>query len=471
MPDNTPSRNYGRNSRTEGYAHPAHGTPGVLAKSDTDPRNRGRKRSREEIEASSRANYDAKRERLGKLREEVETKKAADKEAKETKRLRVTADKSAAALANNPEAARREVARQQTAAAGEAKRGKPVTRLTAEQQEAGRAANQEANRRAAASRPVDTMHLMSERMKPEGTSLSDTLAASDAAAMPHLVRSIAKSATKYDAPEPAQARDPRARPLETPQPELAAALSSAMKPKKAEPAKQAQSAPTSAATQSAGSAFAEASKANPSMTPSEFFASRPDLVASMQADQGITGAPSMPGPARKPSVKFDAFGNAKPQKLPTPSEAHAYYAATNPQVPGAIPDPFGQTMSYVNTGIDRGLEVGQNIGNAAYETFFAPDKRAEITRAPARDPEVEALRQGSNLAKPMGQGGIAFDPTIRPDYKPEGPNWSPDMASGGSIDKPYDPKKVKTLADWLSGLIPDSFNDPNSMYYFPGKYN
>lgn len=235
VPDNTPSRNYGKNSRTEGYAHPAHGTPGVLAKSGTDPRNRGRQRSREEIEASSRANYDAKRERLGKLREEVETKKAADKEAKETKRLRVTADKSAAALANNPEAARREVARQQTAAAADAKRGKPAERLTAEQQEAGRAANQEANRRAAASRPVDTMHLMSERMKPEGPSLSDTLAASDAAAMPHLVRSVANFATQHNAPEPAQARDPRARPLETPQPELAAALSSAMKPKKQDP--------------------------------------------------------------------------------------------------------------------------------------------------------------------------------------------------------------------------------------------
>ena len=85
MPDNTPSRNYGRNSRTEGYAHPAHGTPGALAKSDTDPRNRGRKRSREEIEDSSRARYAEKRERLDKLREGVETKKAADKEAKETK--------------------------------------------------------------------------------------------------------------------------------------------------------------------------------------------------------------------------------------------------------------------------------------------------------------------------------------------------------------------------------------------------
>ena len=244
MPDNTPSRNYGKNSRTEGYAHPAHGTPGVLAKSGTDPRNRGRQRSREEIEDSSRARYADKRERLDKLREGVETKKAADKEAKETKRLRVTADKSAAALANNPEAARREVARQQTSAAADAKRGKPAERLTAEQQEAGRAANQEANRRAAALRPVDTMHLMSERMKPEGPSLSDTLAASDAAAMPHLVRSVANFATQHNAPEPAQARDPRARPLETPQPELAAALSSAMKPKKAEPAKQTQPAQT-----------------------------------------------------------------------------------------------------------------------------------------------------------------------------------------------------------------------------------
>jgi hypothetical protein len=358
MPDNTPSRNYGKNSRTEGYAHPAHGTPGVLAKSDTDPRNRGRQRGRTEIEESSRARYADKRERLAKLREEVETKKAADKEAKETKRLRVTADKSAAALANNPEAARREVARQQTAAAAESKRGKPVTRLTAEQQEAGRAANQEANRRAAASRPVDTMHLMSERMKPEGPSLSDTLAASDAAAMPHLVRSIAKSATKYDAPEPAQARDPRARPLETPQPELAAALSSAMKPKKAEPAKQAQPAQT-------------------------------------ESNRLISNAFAMPG-SEIPSSVYSP--DRQRQGLFAQQHMLAKDNPAVPSLPNRIADQLGETVSGLAT---KGLG------------YFNAD---EGEQAEARDAlagykkqrELDALLDPSNL--PKDPGSIGADP-------------------------------------------------------------
>lgn len=219
VPDNTPSRNYGRNSRTEGYAHPAHGTIGGLAKSDTDPRNRGRRRSREEIEDSSRARYDAKRERLAKLREEVETKKGAEKEAKEAKRLRVTADKSAAALANNPEAALREVARQQTAAAADAKKGQPLKRLTPEEI----AANEKAiNAREAAARQNEiaesraragTMDkLMSERMKPEGPSLSDTLAASEAAGRPHVARAVSNlfaSPASQPMSTPAQTENPQ----------------------------------------------------------------------------------------------------------------------------------------------------------------------------------------------------------------------------------------------------------------------
>lgn len=465
VPDNTPSRNYGRNSRTEGYAHPTHGTIGVLAKSNTDPRNRGRRLSRDEIEAASRARYDAKKERLAKIREEVQAKEAERKQQESDKRdaarrLRHAKERDAY-YAAHPEALAKREREEEWKREQQAKKGQPLKRLTPEEMAANHKAIMDRERaalessRAEAKSKTATMDkLMSERMKPEGPSLSDTLAASETAGR----KAIASNAYNTVFGQAAEAPAPAA-PAAAPKAPVRRSVVAS------------KSAPTSAATQSAGAAFAEASKANPGMTPSEFFASRPDLVASMQADQGITGAPSMPGPASKPSVKFDAFGNAKPQAMPAPLEAHAYYAATNPQVPGAIPDPFGQTMSYVNTGIDRGIEVARNIGNAAHETFFAPDKRAEITRAPARDPEVEALRQGGNIAKPIGQGGIAFDPTIRPDYKPEGPNWSPDMASGGSIDRPYDPKKIKTLADWLSGLIPDSFSDPNSMYYFPGKYN
>jgi hypothetical protein len=235
VPDNNPSRNYAGNSPTAGYAHPAHGIIGGLAKSSTDPRNRGRKRSREEIEDTGRARRDAQRERLAKLREEVIKQQEADREAKASKRLRVTADKSAAALANNPEAARREVARQQTAAEAAAKRGKPVTRLTAEQQQAGRAADQAANQRALASQQNDALSLAG-RYNPQG--LSETLAASEAAAQPHIARAAANMMSRYGSPEPAMAA-PRDTRLETPQPELAAALTAALAPKKAAPVAQA----------------------------------------------------------------------------------------------------------------------------------------------------------------------------------------------------------------------------------------
>ena len=215
------------------------------------------------------------------------------------------------------------------------------------------------------------------------------------------------------------------------------------------------------ATQSAGSAFEEARKANPNLTPSDFFASRPDLIASMQAEQTpFANLGSLTGSGKRPAVQFDARGNAKPQKLPAPMEPHAYYAATNPKVPGAVPDPIGETLSYVNTGIDRAGDAAAAVGGAFYDRFLAPDKRAEVMPAPARDPEVAALQQAGNLAKPLGQGGIAFDPTIRPGFKP-----SMALPAG-----PAPKKKTGPEYDLIDFLLPDAMKDPNSMYYFPGKY-
>jgi hypothetical protein len=235
VPDNNPSRNYAGNSPTAGYAHPAHGIIGGLAKSGTDPRNRGRKRTREEIEDAGRARRDAQRERIAKIREEFETKKAAEKEARESKRIRVEADRSAAAAAANPETARRERLRKQTADEAAARRGQPLKRLTPEEMEANRAANRAANQRALASQQNDALSLAG-RYNPQG--LSETLAASEAAAQPHVARAAANMMSRYGSPEPAMAA-PRDTRLETPQPELAAALTAALAPKKAEPVAQA----------------------------------------------------------------------------------------------------------------------------------------------------------------------------------------------------------------------------------------
>jgi hypothetical protein len=445
VPDNTPSRNYSRNSRTEGYAHPAHGTPGVLAKSDTDPRNRGRRRSREEIEDSSRARSDAKRERLDKLREGVETKKAADKEAKEAKRLRVTADKSAAALANNPEAARREIARQQTAAAAEAKRGKPVTRLTAEQQEAGRAANQEANRRAAASRPVDTMHLMSERMKPEGPSLSDTLAASEAAGRPHVARSVSNLfANQQAAPETAQSRDPRARPLETPQPELAAALTAAMKPEK-------QQATT--------------------------FSSREEMEqAAMNPSGAATPTPKRQGFYAGVDAQSKALSN-----LPESDRKFVENQYRDLQEQGFVPN-FLESAAGLFSGskepssalydsvrsIDRGIDAIANPITAGFNNAASGALAIKDTVDSAISSGVESTVNDATNAMNAFKPSMSFRPGMEFGEPKSRPTAIGANATGIGAAPPE--RKKQDFMDWLRSNLPESFSDPNSMYYFPGKY-
>jgi hypothetical protein len=299
VPDNNPSRNYAGNSPTAGYANPAHGIIGGLAKSGTDPRNRGRKRTREEIEASSRANYNAKRERLAKLREEVEAKKAADKEARESKRIRVEADRSAAAAAANPETARRERLRKQTADEAAARRGQPLKRLTPEEMEANRKAigeREAAARRAeiAGSRaPAGTMDkLMSERMKPEGPSLSDTLAASEAAGAPHVARAAANMMSRYGLPEPAMTA-PRDTRLETPQPELAAALTAALATKKSERVSQAKPA-QSESNRLISNAFSVPGAANLSSVYSPEQQQRGLFAQRRMLGQGNPAVPSLP---------------------------------------------------------------------------------------------------------------------------------------------------------------------------------
>lgn len=356
VPDNTPSRNYSGNSRTSGFAHPAHGTIGGLAKSDTDPRNRGRKRSREEIEDASRARYDAKRERLAKLREEATKQQESEKEAKASKRLRVTADKSAAALAASPEAARREVARQQTAEAAAAKRGKPVVRLTAEQQEANRAANQAANQRALASQQNDALSLAG-RYNPQG--LSEALAASEASAQPHVARAAANMMSQYGMPEPAMAA-PRDTRLEMPQPELAAALTSAITPKKAEPVAQAK-------------------------------------PAQSESNRLISNAFSVPG-----AVNLSSVYSPEQQRQGLFAQQHLL-AQDNPAVasmPNRIAGQVGETL--------RGLAT-QGPG------YFSADEgeRAEARDALAKKKkqlELDALLDPANLPQDPGSIGADIDP-------------------------------------------------------------
>lgn len=72
-----PSSEFSGNRPTSSYAHQTHGTMGVLAKG-TDPRNRGRRRSRSEIEASSRSARVEREKHLAELRTQAEARKEAE---------------------------------------------------------------------------------------------------------------------------------------------------------------------------------------------------------------------------------------------------------------------------------------------------------------------------------------------------------------------------------------------------------
>ena len=107
------------------FANPAHGIMGVLGTSGSDPRERGRKRSRSEIEAASRAEYLAKKEHLAKVKEMRDAEKSAEAEKKTSKaRAKVLARPDVQAELDRKEEMR---------LSNEARKNKPLERLTPEQ--------------------------------------------------------------------------------------------------------------------------------------------------------------------------------------------------------------------------------------------------------------------------------------------------------------------------------------------------
>ena len=572
VPDNTPSRNYAGNSRTTGYAHPAHGIIGGLAKSDTDPRNRGRQRTRDEIESSSRARNDAKRERLAKLREDVTKQQESDKEAKASKRLRVAADTSAAALANNPEAARGEVARQQTAAAAEAKRGKPVTRLTAEQQEANRAANQAANQRALA-RPVDAMSLMSDRMKPEGPSLSDTLAASEAAGRPHVARAVsnlfaapaampaaaapaapaAPSMQQEKAPEEPTvfnsreemlraAMNPSGRrtPLATRRgsmdstPGLSNAITEATHPQfkntmsaadrefvdnqqrglsgmdsmlytvptgmakfygdtlsqdnplansdllgtvtpEYDAQRRREMSPEPSSIYATPSYLRDEFRFDPSKSGSPTFSSREDVErAAMNPSDAAT-----PTPRRQGAIEgLDAQDNSL-SNLPESDRKFVENQLLNLQGQGQIPNYLDLVGKYFS-GVDleseipvrydftRGFHSDINKIKAGFNNAASGARAVKDTIDRAISGGVESTVNAATDAMNALKPSMSFRPGMEFGTPKSRPTAIGANATGMSAGRPE--RKKETFMDFLRSNFPESFSDPNSMYYFPGKF-
>ena len=168
MPSYTVTYGDDRPSRPSSkFANPAHGIMGVLGTSGSDPRERGRKRSRQEIEASSRAEYLAKKEHLAKIKGMRDTEKAAEAEKKTSAaRARVLA---------RPDVQEQIDAKEGNRLQQEARKAKKVERLTPEQIAAKEKAIVDRDRSNATSRIATMDKLMSERMKPEGPSLMDSL--------------------------------------------------------------------------------------------------------------------------------------------------------------------------------------------------------------------------------------------------------------------------------------------------------
>ena len=422
-------------SRT--FANPAHGILGVLGTSGSDPRERGRKRSRSEIEAASRAAYLARKENAAKIREEVIKQKELDKLEREQKSADARYAESSKALANNPEAARREVARLQTAAQDKAKkealaaRGGKAERLTKEQ-----IAEKEkaivARERAAAERSnsdarsrIATMDkLMSERMKPEGPSLGETLAASETAGRKALASNAYNTVFSQPADDVAPAPSPFA--------------------------------PVAPAAQA---------KLMRGMAPQQFQDSSPESRAAIEEQ------------LMNPNGK---------EQMPTPHQLYTRgNAGQGPTMAGLkkFGSDVGESLRGIKDTVDAGVGTGATaIGNMFGEYTPGPggqkmmDQAAEYLE-PRVSPAIDsATRYGQQkfsdamtaVNQPLAEGGLRFDPGM---YMP--PQRELGGATGGSIGASTKKRKDANPAsfdDLLDKLLPAAMRDPRSMYYFPGKY-
>lgn len=401
-------------SRT--FANPAHGIMGVLGTSGSDPRERGRKRSRSEIEAASRAAYLARKEYAAKIREDVIKQKELDKLERELKSADARSAESAKALANNPEAARREVARLQTAAQDKAKkealaaRGGKAERLTkeqiAEKEKAIIARERAAAERSnsdARSRTATMDKLMSERMKPEGPSLGETLAASETAGRKALASNAYNTVFSQPADDVAPAPSP--------------------------------SAPVAPAAQA---------KLMRGMAPQQFQDSSPESRAAIEEQ------------LMNPNGK---------EQMPTPHQLYTRgNAGQGPTMAGI--KKFGSDVGSSLRGIKDTVDAG---AGALFEASAPQFNRANAGAARMGEGVADAGRQVAEFVnRPIAEGGLRFDPGVRmPPQRELG------GATGGSIGaatKKREDANPASFDDLLDKLLPAAMRDPRSMYYFPGKY-
>lgn len=174
------------------FANPAHGIMGVLGTSGSDPRERGRKRSRSEIEEGSRESNIRKKERLAKVKEMRDAEKSAEAEKKTSKaRAKVLARPDVQAELDRKEEMR---------LSNEARKNKPLERLTPEQQQIRMAeivrsrelAKQEEGRANASG----ALGLLQAENR-ESPGLSEYLQTQQRASAPYVAKAASDMATRY----------------------------------------------------------------------------------------------------------------------------------------------------------------------------------------------------------------------------------------------------------------------------------
>ena len=193
MPSYTVTYGDDRPSRPSSkFAHPAHGIMGVLGTSGSDPRERGRKRSRSEIEEGSREAHIRKKERLAKIKEARDSEKSAEAEKKTSKaRAKVVARPDVQAELDRKEEMR---------LSNEARKNKPLERLTPEQQQIRMAEivrTRELDRQEQArADSSDTLGLLNAQTR-EPSGLSEVLAAQNRVGSPYAAKAATDMATRY----------------------------------------------------------------------------------------------------------------------------------------------------------------------------------------------------------------------------------------------------------------------------------
>ena len=320
-------------SRT--FAHPSHGIMGVLGTSGSDPRERGRKRSRSEIEEGSREAHIRKKERLAKIKEARDSEKSAEAEKKTSKaRAKVVARPDVQAELDRKEEMR---------LYNEARKNKPLERLTPEQQQIRMAeivrSRELAKQEEARANASGALGLLNAQTR-EPSGLSEALATQSRVGSPYVAKAATDMATRYAnqpiATQPAEQPKPERRRVAAQVPEIA-----------------------------------------------------PDLAA---ISQGM--ASTAQKPARKRNLISDAFsvpGTPQPLKFSERQQQESMYRNMNPgsgmgeSMPNQIMGELGRTVKGIFT-------EGPGIFNAeGYEFEDAENAKQRLLRDRKRQAELDRL--------------------------------------------------------------------------------